>query len=101
MLQRTKAEQVAPVYEQFVMKYPNPLSLSKTSLSALKEDIVALGLEKRAKGLKKLSIQLVDGYQSNIPNNKKEFEMTIEITQNAKECFMYMFEVKITVEAII
>ena len=35
------------------------------------------------------------------PNNRKEFEMTIEITQNAKECFLYMFEVKISVEAII
>jgi len=66
MLKRTKAEQVVPVYERFVKKYPNPHSVSNAPLP------VSLGLEKRAQGLKKLSKQLVEEHKSKIPKRREE-----------------------------
>jgi len=72
MLQRTKAEQVAPVYERFVEKYPNPEALSKASVAELRGEILSLGLEKRAQGLKKLAEQLVEQHGSKIPSNRRE-----------------------------
>ena len=72
MLQRTKAEQVVPVYERFVEKYPDPHSLFKASLSELRQEIVSLGLEKRAQGLKKLSEQLVQEHMGEIPKSREE-----------------------------
>ena len=70
MLQRTKAEQVVPVYERFVKKYPDPHSLSKASVSELRAEILSLGLEKRAQGLKKLAEQLVEEHKGEIPNSR-------------------------------
>lgn len=72
MLQRTKAEQVVPVYERFVKKYPNPHSLSKASVSEIRAEILSLGLEKRAQGLKKLAEQLVEEHRGKIPNSRNE-----------------------------
>lgn len=70
MLQRTRAEQVVPVYERFVEKYPDPHSLSKAPVSELRSEILSLGLEKRAHGLKKLAEQLVEEYMGEIPNSR-------------------------------
>lgn len=72
MLQRTKAEQVVPVYERFVKKYPDPSSLSNASVSELRAEIHSLGLEKRAQGLKKLAEQLVEEHMGEIPNSRDE-----------------------------
>ena len=72
MLQRTKAEQVVPVYERFVKKYPDPHSLSKASVSGLRAEILSLGLEKRAQGIKKLAEQLVEEHRGEIPNSRDE-----------------------------
>lgn len=72
MLQRTKAEQVVPVYERFVKKYSDPHSLSKASVSELKAEILSLGLEKRAQGLKKLAEQLVEEDMGEIPGSRND-----------------------------
>lgn len=72
MLQRTKAEQVVPVYEQFVRKYPTIRSLSKASVAELRTEILSLGLEKRARGLKKLAVQLLEEHGGEIPRNREE-----------------------------
>jgi len=72
MLQRTKADQVVPSFENFVLNYPNPQVLDKTSLEDVRKSIRSLGLEKRAQGLKRLAKQLVTHHGGKIPNNKKE-----------------------------
>jgi len=72
MLQRTKAEQVVPVYERFVKKYPDPHSLSKASVSELRVEIHSLGLEKRVQGLKKLAEQLVEEHMGEIPCSRND-----------------------------
>jgi A/G-specific adenine glycosylase len=70
MLQRTKAEQVLPIYESFVEKYPDLSSLSRASESEIREEITSLGLAKRAQGLNKLVKQLLEEYSGQIPNSK-------------------------------
>jgi len=48
MLQRTKAEQVVPVYKDFMKKYPDIASLSQASLYEIKNILYSLGLHWRA-----------------------------------------------------
>jgi A/G-specific adenine glycosylase len=72
MLQRTKAEQVAPVYVRFISKYPDFNSLSEAPVTEIRDSITSLGLEKRAIGLKKLAEQMVKQYHCRVPRAKDE-----------------------------
>jgi len=72
MLQRTRAEQVMPVYVRFIKKYPDFHSLAKASVSELRTMILSLGLEKRARGLKRLAVQIEEQHGGKIPNNIDE-----------------------------
>jgi A/G-specific adenine glycosylase len=48
MLQRTKAEQVEPVYKKFLYQYPNITSLSRAKIKSVEKYTASLGLHKRA-----------------------------------------------------
>jgi adenine-specific DNA glycosylase len=41
LLQRTRAEQVVPVYLNFIRVFPNPASLAQTSISDI-EKVIAM-----------------------------------------------------------
>lgn len=58
LLQRTKADQVLPVYKVFTAKYKTPYSLSKAGLAEIKKAIKSLGLLWRAGLIKKLAVAL-------------------------------------------
>jgi len=68
MLQRTKAEQVVPVYLEFVRRYPTFHELSLAS----KKDVVSLfarlGLKWRAKNVLRLIRQIAEKYHGSIPS---------------------------------
>lgn len=72
MLQRTRAEQVVPVYERFLQKYPDVASLSKAPVSEIRLAILSLGLEKRAEGIKQLADQIMEQYHGRIPRTREE-----------------------------
>jgi len=72
MLQRTRAEQVVPVYKRFLQKYPDLASLSTASVSDVRLAILSLGLEKRAKGIKQLANQIMEQYHGRIPRTREE-----------------------------
>jgi A/G-specific adenine glycosylase len=72
LLQRTKAEQVEPIFKQFISKYPNIKSLNHASANEIKATIFSLGLEKRAEGLKRMANQIVTEYKSRISNDRDE-----------------------------
>jgi A/G-specific adenine glycosylase len=72
MLQRTRAEQVLPVFNSFIKKYPDPRALSASSIENIKSSIISLGLEKRAKGLKIMAGQIVSRYSGKVPENEKD-----------------------------
>ena len=67
LLQRTRAEQVIPIYGKFVNAYPSPDRLSASPLSRIKAIIAPLGLQWRARKMKELACVLADHYGGKIP----------------------------------
>src|SRR5207247_7240127 len=69
MLQRTRAEQVVPVYSKFVEQYPTFMKLSR----ARSQEVIALfsrlGLKWRAKGVVKLIEVLDKQYRGRVPSD--------------------------------
>lgn len=54
LLQRTRGENVVPVYVRFLERWPTPEALSTARTASLRSTIKPLGLEKRTEMLKKL-----------------------------------------------
>jgi len=54
MLQRTKAEQVQPVYEEFVSRFPSADEAAQASQATLNKLLKSLGLEWRMKTIRQL-----------------------------------------------
>jgi len=72
MLQRTKADQVVPVYEKFMKIYPKPSSLAKAKMRDLEIHMGPLGLHWRAHKLKSLGEKLHIEYGGKVPNNREK-----------------------------
>lgn len=58
MLQRTRAEQVEPIYNAFVAKYPTPEKAARDSPDAILDLLKPLGLEWRARNILRLVCSL-------------------------------------------
>lgn len=58
LLQRTRAEQVIPVYEEFARRYPHPNFLVRESLPAFKRVVGPLGLHWRAPLIREMARQV-------------------------------------------
>ena len=69
LLQRTKAEQVIPVYRAFIKTFPSIKELSRSSAGRIKEIILPLGLSWRSKKLKELGRVLYTENKGNIPGD--------------------------------
>lgn len=67
LLQRTKAEQVIPIYRKFISTYPSPAALVASPLSKIKGIIASLGLQWRARKLKELADALIIRHEGKIP----------------------------------
>jgi A/G-specific adenine glycosylase len=72
MLQRTRAEQVVPVFDCFRRSFPTPKDLVEASPNKILKCIASLGLRKRAVGLKRLALKLVSDYEGKVPRTQKE-----------------------------
>lgn len=72
MLQRTKADQVVPVYANFLKKYPDIKSLSKADIEDIKKIIRPLGLHWRSAHFKKAAEYILGEYNGNIPSIREE-----------------------------
>ena len=60
------------VYGDFVQKYPTPESILNTPKEELADDIGSLGLQKRTRYFRETSEQLVENYDSSVPNTRSE-----------------------------
>ena len=69
MLQRTKAEQVIPVYLEFIQKYPTFNHLAKASRHEVESLFSRLGLRWRAKQVTKLIRVLKRRYNGQVPQD--------------------------------
>lgn len=72
MLQRTRADQVLPVYLSFIKKLPTVKKLNKASLEEIREYFDSLGLMWRAKLVKRLAADLVNRFDGRVPDSRKE-----------------------------
>jgi A/G-specific adenine glycosylase len=72
MLQRTKAEQVFPVYNEFLFKYPDVRALSKAKISTVSKFTKNLGIHWRAKHFIDSAKYLVKNYNGKFPKTREE-----------------------------
>lgn len=72
MLQRTKADQVVPVYKEFIRCFPNPASLYKADPERIRSYFSRLGLMWRADLVTKFAAELVEKFGGRIPSNRDQ-----------------------------
>lgn len=72
MLQRTKAEQVEPVYKKFLLQYPDIQTLSKTSIKSVEKYTSSLGLHKRAPNFINAAKYIIKIFKGKYPKTRKD-----------------------------
>ncbi|CAJ37599.1 DNA glycosylase [Methanocella arvoryzae] len=74
MLQRTRADQVVPVYNQFLKKYPDVDQLAEADIEDIKATLKPLGLYWRANHFKMAAEYIQRTFSGNIPDNKEDLK---------------------------
>ena len=72
MLQQTKVDTVIPYYERFISKYPSLQSLAQADEGELLKEWEGLGYYSRARNLQAGVKEVVEEYNSIVPNTRKE-----------------------------
>jgi A/G-specific adenine glycosylase len=72
MLQRTKAEQVEPVYKKFLIRFPDVLSLSRARLTSVSKFTKSLGIHWRAKHFIEAAKYIAKNHNGNIPKSREK-----------------------------
>ena len=72
LLQRTRAENVAEIYKDFLKKYPDVWALADANVNDIEVAISTLGLKKRAKSLKDISTNIVDNFDGKVPDSEEK-----------------------------
>ena len=72
LLQRTRGENVVPVYREFLRRWPNPAALARARVSTIARVIRPLGLAKRATVLKELGAVLAE--RGSVPNDPDQLQ---------------------------
>lgn len=72
MLQRTRADQVKPVYEKFVHAYPDIQSTAKASLRELKGLLWPLGLHGRAVVFRQMARDVSEMFRGEVPADRHQ-----------------------------
>jgi len=72
MLQRTKANQVVPVYEEFILRYPDVITLAKANEKTVVKFTEHLGLHKRGTNFINAAKFIVNKYGGSFPSNREE-----------------------------
>ena len=72
MLQRTKADQVASIYEKFISTFPNLQSLARADIEQLSKLLEPLGLLHRIPRFKRMAEFIVERYGGSVPSRLAE-----------------------------
>jgi A/G-specific adenine glycosylase len=70
LLHRTQASQVSPIYDQFIVRYPNSAILAASTVEELHQALYSLGLRWRIDRMHEMAIDLVARYDGNVPAKK-------------------------------
>ena len=71
MLQRTKVEQVLPVYEKFIIRFPNFESLARSSEPEIRKFMNRLGLYWRTKLILKMAKKIIRDFNGKLPSERE------------------------------
>jgi A/G-specific adenine glycosylase len=69
MLHRTRAEQVVPVYNDFIEKFPDVLALSKAKTEEVQKYTETLGLHWRYKHFIESATYILENFNGNFPDD--------------------------------
>lgn len=98
MLQRTKADQVVPVFLSFIKHFPSVQMLGEASLPEIRKHFSKLGLIWRAKNVKRLGEKLVKDFDGEVPKERNQL-ITLpgvgEYAADAVLCFAFAEDVAI------
>jgi len=72
MLQRTKADQVEPVYMDFIRRFPDVRKLNRATRKEIGEYFAQLGLFWRTELVKRLARELVERFDGKVPEDRDE-----------------------------
>lgn len=72
MLQRTKADQVQPVYLNFFSNFKTPSNVARTKMKKLNSMLYPLGLRWRIKRFKEVSQSIVNKFGGKVPESREE-----------------------------
>jgi A/G-specific adenine glycosylase len=72
MLQRTKADQVLPVYLNFFSNFKTPSDVASTNMKKLNSMLYSLGLRWRIKRFKEVSQSIVEKFRGKVPETRGE-----------------------------
>lgn len=72
MLQRTKADQVLPVYKNFFMEFKKPSDVTYVTMRKLNRLLYPLGLKWRIKRFKEVSQELTNNFNGKVPVKRDE-----------------------------
>ncbi len=72
MLHRTRADQVKPVYESFIGKYPDFKSIVNSGQENIEQDLHPLGLTWRAGLLYSMAKDINEKYNGTVPQDRNE-----------------------------
>jgi len=92
LLHRTRAEQVLPVYEEFIRTYPDINALYRSDCRELERLLHPLGLRWRARLLHEMARVIVEKFGSKIPENYDELLSlpgVSDYTASAVRCFAF------------
>lgn len=91
LLQKTRAEKLIGVYENFINKYPTPKELSGAKAQEIKKIIKPLGLQnKKSKDLKEMAKRLLSEFDGEVPSsvkNMKKLPRVSDYVANAVQIF--------------
>lgn len=98
LLQRTKAEQVVPVYNKFVERFPDLTTLESARIEDIVNVIRSLGLAYRGARLKSIAKEILSKYSGVVPDDVKvllELNGVGNYVANAVRCFAYNHDVAV------
>lgn len=92
LLHRTRAEQVVPLYEAFLAKFPSPDLLAQASLSEVHDVLQSAGLRWRVDALHAMGQELVSRFGGQVPHEREFLESLPGVSAyiaSAVRCFAY------------
>ena len=92
LLHRTRAEQVVPIYQEMLKRYPDVNSLANADIEELTELLQTLGLLWRIPLLKEMACRIVDDFNGEIPPEVAKLQQLPGVgpyIAGATACFAY------------